>query len=149
VVDSSSRIRPRFLARNLLLRTTPTTTSHHELLTHEEYYSKQEKDEEETASEVVAIADTSYPSISLVKSPNENLSNNNVKCLMAKASEVSSSTTSISKTKNAKMNDFSCHKARKIVVLDVLMTNLQGKNKKHLGALMNQFGDAQDLLQEK
>jgi hypothetical protein len=73
------------------------------LMTQEEYSSGEESDEEETTtSGVAAIATTSTPSTSLIESPNEDSPIKNVKCLMAKASEVSpTSSPSISKTNNA------------------------------------------------
>ena len=68
------------------------------LVTREEYMSGGESDEEETTSEVAAIAITSSTSPSLFESPNENIPIQSAKCLMAKATEVSSP--SLSKTTN-------------------------------------------------
>ena len=87
------------------------------LLTQEQYSSGEEEEEEqETPSGVASIATTSTPPSSLFDSPNENLPNKNINCFMARASEVSSSTTFISKTKNAKMDDLASLKAKEEVV---------------------------------
>src|SRR5664279_4086102 len=116
------------------------------LLTQEEYSSDEE---EETTTEVAAIAITSSPSSSLFESPNENVTNKSERCLMEKASEVSSTLTSISKTMN-EMNDITSLKAKEeIVALDYFMANLQGESKKNFETLMSQYGEAQILLEEK
>ena len=61
------------------------------LVTQEEYLSDDDEEEEETTSEVAAIAIVSSSPPSLFESPNENLPTQSARCLMAKASEVSSS----------------------------------------------------------
>ena len=66
------------------------------LIAQEEYSSDDDDDDEEEAStsEVAAIAIASPSPSSLFESPNENTSTHNAKCLMAKLTEVSSSTPS-------------------------------------------------------
>ena len=68
------------------------------MITHEEYsYDDDDEDEvEDTSSGVAALATTSTPSFSLFDSPNENMSNKNVTCLMARGTEVLSSSHSTS-----------------------------------------------------
>jgi hypothetical protein len=122
------------------------------LLTQEEYSSgEEEEEEEETTSEVATIVTTSIPSTSLFESPNENLSNNkDAKCFMAKTSEVSPSSKSILKSKNAMMDDLKSLKVKEeVVALDVFISNLQGEAKKHFESLMGQLGKAQDLIELK
>jgi hypothetical protein len=58
-------------------------------LTQEEYFRSESEEEENSTSEVAAIATTSTPPTSLFESPNEDSPIKNIKCLMAKASEVS------------------------------------------------------------
>jgi hypothetical protein len=58
-------------------------------LTQEEYSASDSDEEETSTSEMAAIATTSTTSASLFESPNEDSLVKNVKCLMAKSSEVS------------------------------------------------------------
>jgi len=60
------------------------------LVTHEEFSSDNEDEEEETSSGVAALA-TTTPTFSVFDSPNENTPNKNTTCLMARGTEVSSS----------------------------------------------------------
>jgi hypothetical protein len=86
-------------------------------LTQEEY-SRSESDEEETStSEVSAIATTSTPPASLFESHNEDSLIKNVKCLMAKSFEVSSTpSSSISKTNDASLNDLASLRVKKEII---------------------------------
>ena len=89
------------------------------LLAQEEYSSGEE---EETTSEVAAIAIASSSSPFLFESPNENVSNPSARCLMANATEVSSSPSP--KT----MNDATSLRVKEeIVAFDRFITNLQGE----------------------
>ena len=48
------------------------------------------------------------------------------------------------------MNDLTSLRAKEeVVALDYYMSILQGEHKKHFGALMSQYGDALDSLEEK
>jgi hypothetical protein len=61
-------------------------------VTQEEYlYENDDEEEEETTSEVASIAISSSSPPSLFESPNENLPTQSTRCLMVKASKVSSS----------------------------------------------------------
>ena len=119
VVGSSSRTSPRSLARSHSLRRTPLSRSLQRIvLVAQETYSsgeESEEEEEETTSGVAAIATTSTSTPSLFESPNENLPNKIAHCLMAKGSEVSPSSSSVSKTKN-EMHDLASLKAKEEVV---------------------------------
>ena len=61
------------------------------LMTQEEYPSDDSEEEDEPTREVAALAIVSSPSPSLFESPNENISINTARCLMAKVNDVSSS----------------------------------------------------------
>ena len=90
---------------------------------------------------------TSSTSPSLFESPNENIPIQSAKCLMAKATEVSSP--SPSKTIN-EMDDLMSLKVKEEnVALDRFMTNLQGEAKKRFEALMSDYGRIQEELDEK
>ena len=93
----------------------------------------------------IAIASSSPPSF--FESPNENLPNKSVRCLMAKATEVSHSSTS--KTQNEKHDVASLSVEDEIASLDLFMANLQGEGKIHFEALMSQYGESQELLEKK
>ena len=121
------------------------------LVAQETYSSgeESEEEEEETTSGVAAIATTSTSTPSLFESPNENLPNKIIHCLMARGSEVSSYFSSVSKTKN-EMHDLASLKAKEeVVALDYYLSNLQGEDKKHFGALASQLNEALDYLEEK
>jgi hypothetical protein len=118
------------------------------LVAREEYMSGEESDEEETTtSGVAALAIASSTTPSLFESPNDNVTTKSATCLMAKLSEVSSSPPS--KTMNEIHELMSLRVKEENVALDFLMTNLQGECKIRLEILMNQYGMAQDLLEEK
>ena len=116
------------------------------LLTQEEYPSDDSEEEEETTREVVALAITSTSSPSLFESPNENISNTTARCLMAKATEVSSSTP---KTMHEMDDISSLEIKKKLVAFDTFVANLQGEAKNHVESLMRQLGAAEDLLEVK
>jgi hypothetical protein len=61
------------------------------LVTQEEYLYENDDEEEETTSEVASIAISSSSPPSLFESQNENLPTQSTRCLMVKASKVSSS----------------------------------------------------------
>ena len=60
-------------------------------MTREEYISGDEESEDQQSTEVAAIAITSSTSPSLFESPNEDVPTTSATCLMAKATEVISS----------------------------------------------------------
>ena len=92
---------------------------------------------------MAAIATTSSPT-SLFDSPNENVINKNVTCLMARGSEVSSSIYSFPKiTMNTNMNDEVSLRMKEVVALDCFLTNLQGEHKIHFDALMSQLSHSE------
>ena len=68
---------------------------------------------------------------------------------MARAFEVSSSIPSITSHNNDKMDDATSLKIKEeIVAFDCFMANLQGENKKHFGALMDQLAEANDRIEK-
>ena len=115
------------------------------LLAQEEYSSGEE--EEEPTNEVAAIAIASSSSPSLFESPNENVSNSSARCFMAKTTEVSSPS---SPKAMSNMDDATSLKIKEeIVAFDHFITNMQGETKKHVEALMSQYGEAQEMLEIK
>jgi hypothetical protein len=122
------------------------------LMTQEQYSYREESDEEETTtSGVAAIATTSTPSTSLFESPNEDSPIKNVKCLMAKASEVSSTpSSSISKTNDASRNDLASLRVKEeIVAFDEYVSSVQGVHRLHFESLMSQYGQNLEKLDEQ
>jgi hypothetical protein len=107
------------------------------------------KDEEN--GEMAAIAIVSTPSTSLFDSRNENTIITNHKCLMAKASEVTSSPTpSSSHSNSTSMDDVSSLKIKKeLVSCDEFIANMKGPTKVYIETLMCQLGDAHDTIKEK
>ena len=96
-----------------------------------------ESDEEEPTSEVAAIAIASSTPSSLFESPNENVPIQSAKCLMAKATEVSSP--SPSKTIN-EMDDLMSLKVKEEnVSLDRFLTNLRGEAKIRFESLLSDY----------
>ena len=121
------------------------------VLTKEEEYTSGEEEEDEdddSSSEVAAIATTLSTTSSLFDSPNENQPKN-INCLMARASEVSSSIPPITEPNYDMMNDATSLKIKEeLVAFDSFMTNLQGDYKKHFGALMDQLAMANDRIEK-
>jgi hypothetical protein len=75
-------------------------------LTQEEYSASESDEEETSTSEMATITTTSTSPKSLFESPNEDSPIKNVKCLMAKSSEVSPTPySSISKKNDASLSD--------------------------------------------
>lgn len=87
-------------------------------------------------------------SSSLFDSPNENSPNKSVRCLMAKASEVPSSSTSLNDM-NELDDAASLQIKEELVAFDSFMANLQGDSKKHVGALMSRIGELEHLIEKK
>jgi hypothetical protein len=124
------------------------------LVAQEEYDSGSKDDddsEDEESGEMAAIAIVSTPPTSLFNSQNENAIVNNHKCLMAKATEVTSSPTpSSSHSKSISMDDVSSLKIKKeLVSCDEFIANMKGQTKVYFDTLMCQLGDARDTIKEK
>jgi hypothetical protein len=120
----------------------------------EEYDSGSEDDNDsidEESGEMAAIAIVSTPPTSLFNSQNENAIINNHKCLMAEATEVtSSSTPSSCHSKSISMDDVSSLNIKKeLVSCDEFITNMKGQTKVYFETLMCQLGDAHDTIKEK
>jgi hypothetical protein len=118
----------------------------------QEDYSRSESDEEGTSTrEVAAIATTCPPPTSLFESPNEDSSIKNIKCLIAKASEVSSTpSSSISKTHDTSLNDFASLRVNdEIMAFDEYVSSVQGVHKLHFESLMSQYGQTLEQLDEQ
>ena len=116
-------------------------------MTREEYISGDEDSDEEESAEVAAIAITSSSSPSLFESPNEDAPTTSATCLMAKATEVISSSTP--KTINDMHDHIGLRIKEENVALDRFMSNLKGEAKSRFESLLRDFGMAQDLLEEK
>lgn len=123
------------------------------LVVHEEYDSGSDDDDsvDEENGEVAAIAIVSTPPTSLFNSQNENAIITTHKCLMAKASEVTSSPTPSSSHSNAtSMDDVSSLKIKKeLVSCDDFLANMKGPTKIYFETLMCELGDAHDTIKEK
>ena len=115
-----------------------------------EVYSDDEDDDDSDNEEVAAIAmaSSSSPSTSLFDSPNENVTNQDYKCLMAKATEVTPSSKLITHLPNVDDDD-SLEIKRELVDLDTFVTNLQGEAKERFKALMDECKEAQDLIEQQ
>jgi hypothetical protein len=100
---------------------------------------------------MAAIAIVSIPPTSLFNSQNENAIVINHKCLMAKATEVTSSPTlSSSHSKSISMDDVNSLKIKKeLVSCDEFIANMKGQTKVYFETLMCQLGDAHDTIKEK
>jgi hypothetical protein len=104
---------------------------------HEEYNSRSKDDDsqDEENGGVATVAIASTPSTFLFDSQNDNSSIINHKCLLAKATEVTpSSTPSSSHSKLPSMDEF--------------LSSMKGHTKVYVEALMCQLGDAQDTIKE-
>src|SRR3954471_17724332 len=116
------------------------------LITHEEYSSDNEDDEEETSHGVAALATTSTPTFSLFDSPNENSSTKNATCLMARGTEVSSSSRSTHLDNDEIDDEMSLDVKKELIAFDEFMTNLEGDAKLHFGNILDQLSHTQELL---
>jgi hypothetical protein len=106
-------------------------------LTQEEYSASDSYEEETSTSEMVAIATTSTSPTSLFESPNEDSLVKNIKCLMAKSSEVSPTPSSFSsKTNDAPTNDLASLRVKEeIVAFDDYVSSVDGVHKLHFKRL--------------
>ena len=86
---------------------------------------------------------------SLFDYPNENISNKNVTCLMARGSKVSSSSLSTSMINDELNDDITLEVKEELVAFNVYMTNLQGEHKKNFVNLLNQLAYTQELLDKR
>lgn len=122
------------------------------LVAQEEYLSD-EDDDDETSDETMgmatmAIASSSPSKVSLFKDPNENRM---AKCLMAKASD---KVTSNAQTSNIKATIFATmdsedkrEEVEEENSYGKFMKNLKGKPKKHVVSLLEQLGEANDIIE--
>src|SRR4051812_9656091 len=104
------------------------------LITHEEYSSgneDEEYEEEETYHGVAALATTSTPTFSPFDSPNENSPTKNVTCLMARETEVSSSSRSSPLDNDELDDEMSLDVKKELIAFDEFMNNLDGDAKLH------------------
>ena len=118
-----------------------------DLTRREEYISGDEDSEDEQSTEVAAIAITWSTTPSLFESPNEDVPTTSDTCLMAKATDVISSSTP--KTMNDMHDNIGLRIKEENVALDRFMSNLKGEAKGHFESLLRDYGMAQDLLEEK
>jgi hypothetical protein len=111
-------------------------------LTQEEYSGSESDEEETSTSEMAAIATTSTFSASLFESPNKDSLIKNVKCLMAKSSEVSPiPSSSSSKTNDAPLNDLASLRVKEeIIAFDDYVSTVNGVHKLHFESLLSQYG---------
>jgi hypothetical protein len=120
-------------------------------LTQEEYSGSESDEEETSTSEMAAIATTSTSSASLFESPNEDSLIKNVKCLMAKSSEVSPTpSSSSSKTNDAPLNDLASLRVKEeIIAFDDYVSSVNGVHKLHFESLLSQYGKTLEKLDEQ
>ena len=131
-----------FVKRKPLFKKAPRIV----LMTQEEYPSEDSEEEEEPTREVAALAIVSTPPPSLFESPNENLSVNTARCLMASVTEVSSSTP---KTMHEIDDKTSLVIKKELVATDTIMANLQGEAKAYVESLLRQLDAAEEILDDK
>ena len=96
----------------------------------------------------IAIASPSSTSTSLFDSPNENATSHDYKCLMAKATEVTPSsklTTHLPIVDDDDSLEIKCE----LVDLDTFVANLQGEAKERFKALMDEWKEAQELIEQQ
>jgi hypothetical protein len=116
------------------------------VLVAEEEYSSGSEDEEEETSAMAAVAIATPSPTSLFDSPNENAPIQ-ATCLMAKGPEVH--THSSPKTMHD-MDDYTSLKVKEeMVAFETFRANLQGETKRHFEAIMSQYGEALELLEQK
>jgi hypothetical protein len=120
-------------------------------LTQQEHSENESDDEETSTSEVATIATTSTLPTSHFESPNEDSPIKNVKCLMAKTSEVSPTpSSSIFKTNDASLNDLASLKVKEeIMDFNEYVSSVQGVHKLHFESLMSQYGQTLEKLDEQ
>ncbi|KAK1648336.1 hypothetical protein QYE76_066141 [Lolium multiflorum] len=123
------------------------------LSTQEEYSSGDDEvdDEEDTTSNgLVALASLSTNSSSPSESPNEIIHVEEESCLMAKSSEVSSSSPSMPNiSSDLGVDDASLKVKQEMLEFDEFLLNLQGINKKHVSNLMARLAQQNDMLEKK
>lgn len=116
------------------------------LVAEEEYSSRSEDEEEDTPSAMAAVAIASSTLSSLFNSPNENAPIQ-ATCLMAKGPEVYSH--SSPKTMHDMDDPTSLKVKEEMVAFETFRANLQGETKRHFEAIMSQYGEALELLEQK
>ena len=137
VASSSTRVlqgppsKKPFIKKNFPHKKSPSRMV---LVTREEYISGDEDSEDEESAEVAAIAITSSSSPSLFESPNEDAPTTSATCLMAKATEVISSSTP--KTINDMHDHIGLRIKEENVALNRFMSNLKGEAKGRFESLL-------------
>ena len=133
-----------FPNKNNFTKKTPTRG----LVVQEEYQEDDDDDENEEAMAMASVAIDTTSRVSLFNAPNENIT---AKCLMDKATNKvtpnikttiipnPSSTVSFDdgKGSNDEVNEF-----------ESFMSKLKGKSKKHFVALLEQLGEANDMIED-
>jgi hypothetical protein len=135
---SKTSFKKNFFNKKLVNKNSTNKNPPRYVLVTQEEYSSGDEEEDESPSEVAgvaALATTSTPSTSL---------------FMAKATEVSSPSTSIPNPSKPMLSDLGSLKGKEeVVALDEFISNLQGETKRHFETLMGQLGQAQDFIEEK
>jgi PHD/YefM family antitoxin component YafN of YafNO toxin-antitoxin module len=134
---SKTSFKKNFFNKKLVNKNSTNKNPPRYVLVTQEEYSSGDEEEDESPSEVAgvaALATTSTPSTSL---------------FMAKATEVSSPSTSIPNPSKPMLSDLGSLKGKEeVVALDEFISNLQGETKRHFETLMGQLGQAQDFIEE-
>ena len=110
-------------------------------------FGDEEDAHEDTLSEKATSAST--PMTYLFESPNGNLSFNLNKCLMAKTSEVTTSSKPTCKTIVLECDVESLKIKREIISLDEFISNFEGEPKKHVQVMLDRLAHAIDILDLK
>src|SRR6187401_2625932 len=117
------------------------------LVAQEEYVEDDDNDEDDEVTTMATIAIATTPHSSLFDSPNENIT---AKCLMAKATNKVTpniNTTIITNPSLADCIDESEGAKKKENEFELFMSKLKGKPKKHFVALLEQLGEANDMIE--
>ena len=117
------------------------------LVAQEEYVEDDDNDEDDEMVTMATIAIATTPHSSLFDSPNENIT---AKCLMAKATNKVTSNINTTITSNPSLTnciDESEGTKEGENEFELFMNKLKGKPKKHFVALLEQLGEANDMIE--
>ena len=143
VASSSERTKP---SPSPTRTTSPKKTPTQGLEVQEEYHEDDDDDENGEAMAMASVAIASTPRVSLFDLPNENIT---AKCLMAKSTNKVTpniKTTIITKPSLTDGIDESEGSNEKVHEFESFMSKLKGKCKKHFVSLLEQLGEANDMI---
>ena len=113
----------------------------------EEYNEDDDDDEDGESVAMASVAIAKTPRVSLFDSPNENIT---AKCLMAKATNKVNPNIKTTIINHPSLTDsIDEHEGTNVEVneFEVFMGKLKGKSKKHFVALLEQLGEANDMIE--